>query len=95
MDESYAMVKDILSTNNTYMVTNIQQKIDDVMELLKDNTKNSIAINLLKEVSISMNSIVSKNNDISDKLNALLKKMGENMKTYGTKNYDDGKYIGN
>ena len=82
MDDTYSIVKDILSTNNTNMVVDIKNKIDDIIKLLYDNNKNKIAINLLKQITITMNSIIKNINDNSDKLNTLLKNMDNKINFY-------------
>ena len=110
MDEIYTIVIDVLSKNNSNSVVDIRNKINDIIQLLHDNNKNKIAINLLKQITITMDLIIKTIGDNSSRLITLLKNL-DNIKNqinsmnskfekliknrnYGTKYYGDAKYVG-
>ena len=80
MDDTYSIIKDVMSTSNANIVVDIKNKIEDIILLLYENNKNKIAINLLKNITIMINTIIKNINDNSCKLNTILKNMS-NMNT--------------
>ena len=75
---TYLIVKEVLYANNANIIVYIKNKIGEVIELLQDNSKNVVAINLLKQITITLNSIIENINDNSDKLNSVLRNI-DNM----------------
>ena len=58
MFDLYSIFKDIPPINNAKMVVDIKNKIDNIFQLLYEINKNKITINLLKRITLTINSFI-------------------------------------
>ena len=82
-DLYYKMVKDKISTDSAVMVTDVKTRVDEIIKLLCDKKPNDVIIAQLKNIIMIVNDnskklynlvndLVTKINDISEKLNKLI-----------------------
>ena len=75
MNDTLSIIKDILSKNNANIILDTKQKLTDLINCLKSDSKNKTIISILQYLVDSLNKIITNTNYTNEQLSIIMNKM--------------------